>query len=82
MTTLKSVSGAHGDKLGRCDANCYDAKHPHCDCICGGKNHGVGKKQAMENTFEISQELIKNLPPDCQKKISINPEARQMDFKF
>ncbi|MFZ2385283.1 MAG: hypothetical protein WBE75_03655 [Candidatus Omnitrophota bacterium] len=59
---------------------CYDAKHPHCNCVCGGRNHGAGKQKAVENTFEIAQELIKNLPPDQKKKISINPEARQVRF--
>ena len=28
--------------VGRCDARCYNAKEVHCECICGGKNHGAG----------------------------------------
>jgi len=48
MTTLITfwASGVQG---GRCDAKCYDAKTPRCDCICGGANHGVGRNQAIEN---------------------------------
>lgn len=36
--------------VGRCDAKCYQATHRGCDCICGGKNHGVGERLATENT--------------------------------
>jgi len=36
---------------GRCDAKCYEAEHPECDCCCGGVNHGVGFRQAAKNTL-------------------------------
>lgn len=36
--------------VGRCDAKCYSAHEPECDCIWGGRNHGVGLQPAMENT--------------------------------
>jgi hypothetical protein len=26
-----------------CDARCTSARGPHCDCSCGGKNHGTGR---------------------------------------
>ena len=42
-----------GDQvIGRCDAKCYTAEsgRESCDCICGGKNHGVGLYAALENT--------------------------------
>lgn len=48
MTTLIYVGNSEGC-VGRCDAKCYAATHPDCDCICGGKNHGVGLKQAQDN---------------------------------
>ena len=35
--------------VGRCDAICYDAARPGCDCVCGGTNHGVGQEQALAN---------------------------------
>lgn len=57
MSTLIAVYS--GDKcVGRCDAHCYDAIHPQCDCVCGGKNHGVGQKKAEENTREYCEEWI------------------------
>jgi hypothetical protein len=49
MTTVIAVY-KHSGCVGRCDANCHQAKSPECTCICGGANHGVGLKQAMANT--------------------------------
>lgn len=57
MTTLIAVYNSDGC-IGRCDAKCYDAKHPNCDCICGGKNHGAGKQVAMDNTREWAESWI------------------------
>jgi hypothetical protein len=49
MTTLLGVF--HGTRCVKtCDARCYDARGPGlCQCICGGKNHGVGEQQARAN---------------------------------
>jgi len=49
MTTVIAVYKFSGC-VGRCDANCHEAKSPECTCICGGANHGAGLKQAMANT--------------------------------
>jgi len=49
MTTLIAVYNSSG-LVGRCDAKCYNAKHPVCTCICGGANHGQGLQKAVENT--------------------------------
>jgi hypothetical protein len=35
----------------RCAAPCYNAIHRKCRCVCLGKNHGVGQKDAMTNTL-------------------------------
>jgi predicted RNase H-like HicB family nuclease len=53
MVTLISYSSSGGDQ-GRCDAKCYNATEPECDCICGGRNHGAGLQQAMDNTRELA----------------------------
>lgn len=42
MTTI--LSDGEGR---RCDATCYDAKGPECDCICGGRHHGRGLEEAL-----------------------------------
>lgn len=60
MTTLISVHNSSG-LVGRCDAHCYDAREPDCTCICGGKNHGVGFKQAYDNVRAYTEEQIKDL---------------------
>lgn len=55
MVTLIHAVGA---LEGRCDAKCYEAEHPQCNCICGGRNHGVGLKRAIENTRELTREQV------------------------
>lgn len=57
MTTLISYYTSGGCE-GRCDARCYNAKHPECTCICGGRNHGVGIEKALENTREMAESWI------------------------
>ena len=53
MTTLIAVYNSEGC-VGRCDARCYDAAQLECDCICGGRNHGQGLRQAQEITAEMA----------------------------
>jgi hypothetical protein len=48
MTTVIAVYNSDGC-VGRCDANCHNARLTACDCICGGRNHGCGRQQAIEN---------------------------------
>ena len=49
--TLITIGNSEGSR--RCDARCYDAKGPDCDCICGGKNHGKGLQVATKNTRDM-----------------------------
>jgi hypothetical protein len=44
--------------VGRCDAGCYDAPGPECDCICGGASHGTGKQQAISNTLKHAYQWL------------------------
>lgn len=46
--------------IAKCDAGCYNAEKPDCDCICKGKNHGVGFKQAKLNTLLEGHQMIKD----------------------
>jgi hypothetical protein len=78
--TLISYKSSGGDE-GRCDAKCYNAKHPGCTCICGGKNHGVGLAQAQKNTGEMFHEWAEawnQQHPD--HTIAIPDNMRQMEF--
>lgn len=52
MTTVIAVYDSDGCR-GRCDARCHDAKEPDCDCICGGRLHGVGAGQAIAVHIEL-----------------------------
>ena len=58
--TLITYGNSEGER--RCDAHCHDAKTPAsaCECICGGKNHGVGLKKAQENTRELADTWMRD----------------------
>lgn len=50
MTTVIAVYTSDGC-VGRCDARCHEAASSDCDCVCGGRLHGVGAANAVaENT--------------------------------
>ena len=59
MTTLIAVYNSEGC-VGRCDARCYDADEPDCECICGGRNHSAGKQQALDNTRKLAESWLEN----------------------
>jgi len=48
---LMSQGNSEGER--RCDARCYNAEGPDCDCCCGGANHGIGLKQAKANMGSV-----------------------------
>jgi hypothetical protein len=72
MTTLIAYYNSDGC-VGRCDAKCYNAKGPKCECICGGANHGVGLKQAETNTKELAEEWIENWNATHSDTVAIQP---------
>lgn len=51
MSTVLAVYNSEGC-VGRCDARCHDAKTLKCECICGGRYHGVGAAHAIEAATE------------------------------
>lgn len=65
---MTSVIRAYDSKgnVATCDEKCYDAKDQECTCVCGGRNHGVGLKEAIFNTTryapQITQELRAHYP--------------------
>jgi hypothetical protein len=73
MVTLIAVYTNNGC-LGRCDARCYNAKGPDCDCICGGKNHGRGLERAIENTRDHVADEVKRMEMDGVA-VAVNQEA-------
>ncbi len=58
MPDLITVYDSEGKKMGICGSSCYEATKPDCDCICGGKNHGIGFSAAMAQTAEITETII------------------------
>ncbi len=71
MTTLISTTNLFGCDR-RCDANCHNAQHSTCACICGGMNHGKGIKQAAINTHTHARRIIKDWSkenPDSPKLV-------------
>jgi hypothetical protein len=56
--TLIEIRRADGTLVGRCDARCYNATNPECECCCGGKNHGRGVERAVAQTREQAFTMI------------------------
>jgi len=52
MVTVIAVYNSKGC-IGRCDANCHEARREQCTCICGGRNHGAGLHAAQQNTERL-----------------------------
>jgi hypothetical protein len=57
MTILIAVYDSDGCR-GRCDARCYEAVEPDCDCVCGGLNHGAGRQKAITNTRRYAEVML------------------------
>ena len=38
-----------------------NAEGGQCDCICGGRNHGAGVRQAVENTRELGEQWLSDI---------------------
>jgi hypothetical protein len=76
VTTLIYVGNSEGC-VGRCDAKCYEASAPDCECICGGRNHGKGLERALANTAEMidpNGELRERMRAMGGDRLSILPE--------
>ncbi len=81
MTTLIAAYNSDGC-VGRCDERCYNAKHPECTCICGGKNHGAGLRKATENTRLLAEQMIieTNQASGQELKFEISDIVRQLSL--
>lgn len=62
MTTLITVRGRYR-RTHRCDAHCYEAKSDpvKCECICAGKNHGVGADRATQNVRAFTPAQLRDI---------------------
>jgi len=75
MSTL-IASGSSGKLRRACNAKCYLAKGPECDCMCGGVNHGVGEMQARQNCRAMGVSWIARATqlPHFRKRRAFVPE--------
>jgi hypothetical protein len=76
MSTMIAAYNSDGC-IGRCDAKCYNATTPDCDCICGGANHGVGRKQAQENTEALAESWMEAYRQQHSEVSHFNIPARK-----
>ena len=66
-----------------CGRDCYLQRVGNCHCICGGLNHGVGRQQAINNSKQIIDALLQQLPYtafwicDDVKQLSFDYHVRQ-----
>jgi hypothetical protein len=81
MSTL-IASGSSGKLRRACNAKCYNAKRPECDCMCGGVNHGVGEIQARQNCRVMGVAWIQRATrlPYIQKRRLFVPEQGNLFF--
>lgn len=82
MSTMIAAYGSDGECMGRCDAKCYNATCEHCDCICGGMNHGVGVNKATENTRELAESWMKEYEKQHDEKLTfkVMPKPVQLEM--
>jgi len=78
MVVVLKVKFTYG-RTKRCDARCYNAQGQKCSCICNGKNHGLGLRQAIIN-FQNSHALDPKLPMnlislDKKDQLNLFPES-------
>ena len=73
MSCLIYAVDGMGNCIGKCDSNCYEAKHPECDCICMGMNHGKGLKIAQENITKHAEEWMRQYR-------KFHPEVKSFGF--
>lgn len=79
MTTLIAAYNSEGC-TGRCDARCHQATSPDCDCICGGRNHGVGYAKAVANTRAMAEQMIEAYRKDHPDLIRIEQPYQQLEL--
>jgi len=80
MATLIATYDGEGKCTGRCDANCYNAKGGHCDCLCGGANHGVGVNQAVQNTRDLANTILQRTDAKAIEIVMYRPVDVQLEL--
>lgn len=80
MTTAIAVYNSEGC-VGRCDAKCHNATAPECDCICGGRLHGVGAERAIaQNTRDLLGDAIADELAAFAARNGVDVDELRVDF--
>jgi len=53
MSVLMWEVNKAGNTIAQCDGRCYGSRFPYKYCICGGKNHAMGRAAALLNTRNL-----------------------------
>jgi hypothetical protein len=80
MSTLIASRMTNGRRR-RCNAKCYNAHGPDCDCICLAANYGVGERQAEVNTRELGVTWLdkaSRIPSRRKRKFTAPPEQGKL----
>ena len=76
MPDLIKVYDPEGKCIGTCGASCYQAREDKCECICQGKNHGIGFRQAMAKAEEVTDDIIKR----ADDGVEVHNEAKDLQL--
>jgi hypothetical protein len=82
MTTVIAVYNSDGC-VGRCDANCHNARTAHCTCICGGRLHGAsrgGRSALDKNTRDLLGDDMADLLRAFAESHGVAPEDCRVEF--
>lgn len=78
MPTVITAVDAAGE-IRRCNATCHDAGGDRCNCICGGRNHGVGYRTAQaNNSREFAAHVYHHLVAAGHRPLTIQRRTPQL----
>jgi len=74
--TLIVVGNSDGQR--RCDARCHNASEAKCDCVCGGRNHGLGAGALHAQMARLLGEEVASALERCSTEQAMALLARRM----
>ena len=87
MATLIAAYRGDGTCIGRCDASCYNAKGPKCNCICRGANHGIALARALQRQThdwldQLNAQVRETDPRATIEDTTLGLRGAQRTFEF
>lgn len=65
----------------RCDGVCHEAEQPECVCLCGGRYHGVGLREASLDLAHAFAYIKPNQHRRVLKRLGIDERAEAVQFQ-